>query len=67
MTAASIGAENTQLQAVDSDSAFLLRASRLAGLSSERDKSRQALLGKEVIIQQVDSKDMTVQAGKPMH
>ena len=49
---------------VDSDSAFLLRASRLAGLGAERDKSRLALLGKEVIILQVDGKDMTVQAGR---
>jgi len=46
---------------VDSDSAFLLRASRLAGLGAERDESRLALLGKEVIILQVDGKDMTVQ------
>eukprot|EP00435_Cladocopium_sp_Y103_P048643 s210_g14.t1 len=46
---------------VDSDSAFLLRASRLAGLGAERDKSRLALLGKEVVILQVDGKDMTVQ------
>ena len=51
-------------EVVDSDSAFLLRASRLAGLGAERDKSRLALLGKEVIILQVDGKDMTVQAGR---
>ena len=50
-------------QVIDNDSAFLLRASRLAGLGPERDKLRLSLLGQEVLVQKADSEDMTVQVG----
>jgi len=46
---------------IDNDSAFLLRASRLAGLGPERDKLRLSLLGQEVLVQKADGEDMTVQ------
>jgi len=46
---------------IDNDSAFLLRASRLAGLGPERDKLRLSLLGQEVLVQKADIEDMTVQ------
>ena len=47
---------------MDADSGFILRASRLAGLGYEKDKSRVALAGQEVIVRQADDLDMTVQA-----
>ena len=50
-------------QVIDNDSAFLLRASRLAGLGPERDKLRLSLLGQEVLVQKADGEDMTVQVG----
>ncbi|CAK9005334.1 unnamed protein product [Durusdinium trenchii] len=46
---------------VDADSGFILRASRLAGLGYEKDKSRVALAGQEVTVRQADDLDMTVQ------
>ena len=41
---------------------FILRASRLANLGQERDRSRLALAGQEVTVRRADDKDMTLQA-----
>ncbi|CAJ1395750.1 unnamed protein product [Effrenium voratum] len=46
---------------VDTDMDFILRASRLANLGQERDRSRLALAGQEVTVRRADDKDMTLQ------
>eukprot|EP00931_Biecheleriopsis_adriatica_P012099 TRINITY_DN113201_c0_g1_i1.p1 TRINITY_DN113201_c0_g1~~TRINITY_DN113201_c0_g1_i1.p1 ORF type:complete len:565 (-),score=107.14 TRINITY_DN113201_c0_g1_i1:29-1684(-) len=50
---------------VDQDANFVLRASRLAGISEDRDKGRLALLGKTVTVRRSDQKDLSVQVEGP--